>query len=92
MKAVVLGGTKGIGRAVARALAARGDRVFLLGRDPKELEHSARDLEVRGAQGGVGFAVCDLERTEDFADALQRADDALEQFDTVIVTAGLFGT
>ena len=33
MKAVLFGATKGIGRAVARALVERGDQVFLLGRD-----------------------------------------------------------
>jgi short-subunit dehydrogenase len=93
MKAVVLGATKGIGRAVARALAERGDAVFLLGRDAAELEPSARDLEQRG--GGarrVGFAHCDLEDPSGFEAALDAADAALSEFDTVIVTAGLFAT
>lgn len=93
MKAVVLGGTKGIGRALARQLATRGDEVFLLGRDVEELERSARDLEVRSGTGKVvGTAACDLEEPERFAPALDAADAALGGFDTVIVTAGLFGT
>ena len=46
-KVVVLGATKGIGRAVARQLAARGDALFLLGRDPTDLAASARDLDAR---------------------------------------------
>ena len=30
---VILGATKGMGRALARRMAARGDELFLLGRD-----------------------------------------------------------
>jgi NAD(P)-dependent dehydrogenase (short-subunit alcohol dehydrogenase family) len=95
VKAVVLGGTRGMGRALARRMAARGDRVFLLGRDPRDLEKSARDLEVRGGSGpagSVGFFACDLERPETFAPALDAAEAALGGIDTVVVTAGLFAT
>ena len=93
MKAVLFGATKGIGRAVARALVERGDQVFLLGRDAGELERSARDLEQRG--GGsrhVGHAACDLEQTAGHEAALDAADSALGGFDAVIVTAALFAT
>jgi decaprenylphospho-beta-D-erythro-pentofuranosid-2-ulose 2-reductase len=86
-----LGATKGMGRALARAMAERGDRLFLLGRPGEDLETSARDLETRGA-GAVGTAPCDLERPETFAPALEAADAALSGFDTVVVTAGLFAT
>jgi short-subunit dehydrogenase len=93
MKAVVLGATKGIGRAIARALAERGDAVFLLGRDPGQLERSARDLEQRGAGlRHVGHAPCDLEDPAGFEAALDAADAGLSGFDTVIVTAALFAT
>lgn len=92
MRAVVVGATRGMGRAVARALAVRGERLFLLGRDPGELERSAKDLELRGAPGPVGFARCDLLEPEGNATALDRADEALGSFDTLVVTAGLFDT
>ena len=94
MKVVLLGATKGIGRALARRLAARGDGLYLLGRDSEELARSARDLEVRGgfAPESIGTAVCDLERPEGFARALDVANAALGGFDTVVVTAGLFAT
>jgi short-subunit dehydrogenase len=92
MKMVVLGATKGMGRALARAAAERGDRVFLLGRDPQDLEKSARDLEVHAGQGRVGTAICDLADPEAFAPALAAAERALDGFDTVVVTAGLFAT
>lgn len=93
MKAVVFGGTTGIGRAIAQQLASRGDRVFLMGLDKDDLERSAADLKARHPQHGeVGYAVCDLERPETFAPALDSADAALGDFDTVIVTAAMFAS
>src|SRR5690606_38420132 len=87
MKVVVLGATKGIGRAVARALAERGDAIFLLGRDAADLERSARDLEQRGGGArSVGYALCDLEEPSGFEAALDAAAAGLSGFDTVIVT------
>jgi short-subunit dehydrogenase len=93
MKAVVLGATKGIGRAISRALAERGAELYLLGRDLDDLKRSAADLEQRG--GGsrkVLFGECDLEQPERFQAALLEADGALGGFDTVVVTAGLFAS
>lgn len=94
MNVVVLGATRGIGRALARQLAARGDRLFLLGRDVDELARSAADLDLRSSSGAVvaGTAACDLLAPEGFAAAVAAAWSALERVDGVIVTAGLFGT
>lgn len=90
MKAAFLGATKGMGRALARRMAERGDELFLLGRDPEDLEKSARDLEVRGGRGSVGTAPCDLALPEGFGAALDAAAEALGGLDAVIVTAGVF--
>ncbi|HTA89083.1 MAG TPA: SDR family NAD(P)-dependent oxidoreductase [Polyangiaceae bacterium] len=93
MKAIIFGGTTGMGRAVARRLVERGDSVFLLGRSEAELVRSAADLKARHpAQAEVGYALCDLEHPEGFAAALDAADAALAGFDTVVVTAALFAT
>src|SRR5690606_21238806 len=83
-----------MGRALARQLAERGDRLFLLVRDvdSEDATSSARDLEVRGANAFAGLARCDLEDPSSFATALTAADEALSGFDTVVVTAGLFAT
>ena len=59
MKVAFLGATKGMGRALARLMAERGDNLFLLGRDGADLERSARDLEARAGRGRVGTAACD---------------------------------
>jgi short-subunit dehydrogenase len=90
---VVLGATKGIGRALARRFAERGDHVFLLGRDSGELERSARDVEIRAnRKTPIGFAHCDLADPATFVPALAAAASALSQVDTVVVTAGDFAT
>ena len=73
-------------------MAARGEHLFLLGRDPSRLAHAAADLEVRGAPKPVGWAHCDLLQPEAFAAALDRADEALGEFDTVVVTAAAFAS
>jgi short-subunit dehydrogenase len=91
MNVVLLGATKGMGRALARGFAARGERLFLLGRDAADLDKSARDLEARGAPA-VATAACDLERPETFAPALDAAAAALGRVDAVVVTAGIFAT
>jgi NAD(P)-dependent dehydrogenase (short-subunit alcohol dehydrogenase family) len=93
MKAVILGGTAGMGREVARRLSERGDATFLLGIGDDDLARSAADLKARHPQqADVGVAVCDLEKPETFAPALDAADEALGGFDTVVVTAALFAT
>jgi len=92
MKVVCLGATKGMGRALARLLAQRGDRLFLLGRDRDDLQRSATDLELFGAAGTVGTAHGDLLDPSSFAPALDAAAAALDGFDTVVVTAGIFAT
>jgi len=93
MKAIIFGGTTGIGRAIARRLVERGDSVFLLAMDAGELERSAADLKERHpARADVAYAVCDLEHPETFPPALDAADAALSEFDTVVVTAAMFAT
>jgi len=90
MKVAIVGATRGMGRALARRLAERGDALFLLGRDEAELARSARDLEARGAPLPVGQARLDLGEPAGFAAALDAADRALPRIDALVVTGGLF--
>jgi short-subunit dehydrogenase len=93
MKAVLFGGTTGMGRAISRLLVERGEAVFLMNIDEADLARSAADLKARHPQqAAVGYAVCNLEQPEGFAKALDTADAALGGFDTVIITAAMFAT
>lgn len=92
MKVAFLGATKGMGRALARSLAERGDSLCLLGRHLDDVERSAADLRARGAARPVACVRCDLEQPESFAPAIAAASEALGGLDSVIVTAGIFAT
>jgi short-subunit dehydrogenase len=93
LKVVILGASRGIGRALARRLAARGDRLHLLGRDTAELARCVADLQARMPGGGaVTYSACDLEQPDTFPAAVEAAAAALGGFDTAIITAGMFAT
>jgi short-subunit dehydrogenase len=91
MRVAFVGATRGMGKSLARLMAARGDRLCLLGRDPAELAAAAADLEARGAPAPVGHASLDLADPAGFAGALEAADAAVAGIDTLVVTGGRFG-
>jgi len=92
MKVAILGATKGMGRALARAAAERGDEICILGRNSVDLERSAADLGVRGARDSVRSLVCDLEKPEMFGPAIDAARESLGGLDAMVVTAAIFAS
>lgn len=93
-RVVVFGATSGMGRALARRMAARGDRVHVLGIGEEELARSTADLEIRAGvrSGTIGWSPCDLERPDTFGPALDEAERALGGIDVVVVTAAIYAT
>ena len=55
--AVVTGGTKGMGRAIAEAFADDGARVAVLARGTEEIEDTLAELRRRGSPDAVGISV-----------------------------------
>ena len=90
MRAALVGATRGMGRALARAMAERGDALWLLGRHPEDLDAAARDLTARGGGRPVGHDLLDLARPEGFAAALDVADRGLGGMEALVVTGGMF--
>jgi len=88
LRVALLGATRGIGRAIARELAGRGDALFLLGRDEAGLARSAGDLTVRGART-LGTAHCDLLEPAGFEPALAKVEATLGGLDAVLVCAAI---
>jgi len=55
--AVVTGGSKGMGRAIAEAFADDGARVAILARGSEAIDDTVRELERRGCPDAVGMSV-----------------------------------
>jgi short-subunit dehydrogenase len=71
---VVTGADAGVGRAVARAFATRGDAVALLARDEERLEATAKEIEAAGGRSHVEIIdVADGPAVEDAAARIERA-------------------
>lgn len=89
MNVLILGATRGMGRALARKYAARGAALALLGRDAEDLQRTASDLVARGASAAVQIA-CDLEKPETILPALHAGSAALGKVDVIVSTAGIY--
>ena len=85
--AVITGATSGIGAAVARALAADGTRVYLVGRDARRLAAAGRAI---GARRLAGVARGDLASLADLAELLQRITSAVKRLDVLVHCAGAY--
>jgi NAD(P)-dependent dehydrogenase (short-subunit alcohol dehydrogenase family) len=84
---IVTGGTTGIGRAIARLLAARGARLFIFGRHEEELNEALE--EIRAAGGEVYGLTADVSRIEDVRRVFQEADERLGGLDVLVNNAGI---
>jgi 3-hydroxybutyrate dehydrogenase len=86
-RAVVTGGGRGIGAAVARALVAEGAAVVLSARRGAEIEAAAAEL--RQAGGRAVAVPCDVTQPEAVENLRQRATAELGQVDILINNAGV---
>lgn len=87
--ALITGGGRGIGAAIARKLASLGASVVICGRNRADLENTAADIVKRGAQ--CQSHSCDLtslEQVEDLAHSVQQRFGAL---DILVNNAGIAG-
>jgi len=89
--ALVTGGSRGIGRAIARRLAALGASVAICGRNRPALEDAAKELEKLG--GGAFFQVTDVTRSREVEELASRTEAALGPIQILVNNAGigLFG-
>jgi 3-oxoacyl-[acyl-carrier protein] reductase len=83
-KALVTGGSEGIGRAIAEALAAEGGDVVITARRRELLEATAKEL-------GVGWICGDVGREEDAVRTVREFVERHGRIDILVNNAG-FGT
>ncbi|MBO9711737.1 SDR family oxidoreductase [Sphingomonas sp.] len=85
-KAIVTGGTTGIGRAIAVLLASEGVKVYVCGRDPQHLEDGLDRIRQVGDGDGMSVDLADADGVDRF---IAGASDYLGDFDIAIVNAAI---
>ena len=85
--ALVTGGTRGIGLAVARSLADDGASVVVSGRDPARLESAAKELEGLGTSALAVAA--DAAKREDADRLVETAKERFGRIDVLVNNAGI---
>jgi NAD(P)-dependent dehydrogenase (short-subunit alcohol dehydrogenase family) len=84
--ALIIGGSSGIGKAVAQQLAQAGTRVVIVGRQLDKLIAAAADLQPYGQVTIHQLDLYDREQVRDFSEALT----ARPAFDYLVNAAGIF--
>jgi NAD(P)-dependent dehydrogenase (short-subunit alcohol dehydrogenase family) len=87
--AVVTGGGRGIGRAIARKFAAAGAAVLVTARTEMEIAQVASDIREKGGQ--ASFVVADVSRESDCEQIVSAARQAFGAIHILVNNAGTLG-
>jgi NAD(P)-dependent dehydrogenase (short-subunit alcohol dehydrogenase family) len=86
---LVTGATDGLGRRVARELAARGSTVLLHGRSPERLEATLEELRGQRSSQKVGSYLADLSSLAAVRDLAERILSEYDRLDVLVNNAGI---
>ena len=89
--AIVTGGTRGIGLAIARSLAEDGASVVVSGRDAARLDAAVKELESLGASalGPVLGLIADAAKREDADRLVEATRERFGRIDVLVNNAGI---
>jgi 3-oxoacyl-[acyl-carrier protein] reductase len=86
--AIVTGGTKGIGRAIAEALLREGISVCIAARKQSEIDEAIKELNKSAHRQVIGF-VCDVRDYEQVKALVEHTANELGGLDIVVNNAGI---
>ncbi|MDF2068191.1 3-ketoacyl-ACP reductase [Bacillus sp. Cr_A10] len=86
-KAIITGAGRGIGRAIALALAAEGVNVGLLAQSEATLQDVAKEVEALGVKATI--ATADVSSNDEVTQAIESLTSELGQVDILINNAGI---
>lgn len=87
--AIITGGSRGIGKAIAEAFAREGANLFLIARTESELEATKKELEKYGAK--IVASVADAANEDDVANTAKVAKEIFTKIDILVNAAGIHG-
>ncbi|HSR48198.1 MAG TPA: SDR family NAD(P)-dependent oxidoreductase [Anaerolineales bacterium] len=87
--AIITGGSRGIGRALARGLADEGARVAVVARTPGRVQTVAEALRVKGIEA-LGIT-CDVTQEDQVRSAVKQVLDTWGRIDVLVNNAGISG-
>jgi NAD(P)-dependent dehydrogenase (short-subunit alcohol dehydrogenase family) len=86
--ALITGGSKGIGKAIAHAYAREGAQVFICGRNRAEIDRTVSEI---GADGQIAGSAGDVGKLEDARRIVRAAADEFGGIDILVNNASLLG-
>ena len=87
--ALVTGGSRGIGRAIAAAYARAGARVYICGRNKDDVGTAVRELQASG--GEVDGGTADVGSVEDVKRVVRSATRRFGTIDVLVNNASILG-
>lgn len=81
---LIIGGSRGIGRAAARTLAARGCRVAIAARGAEAVASAAAEIP-----GGLGVADCDVRQAAAVERTVSNVTERFGRLDILVYSAGI---
>lgn len=85
--AIVTGGNRGIGRAIALAFAREGAKVAIVGRDRSRCDEVVAEI---GKGGGLAIGIqADVSKESDVASMVQQTRDKFQRIDILVNNAGV---
>jgi 3-oxoacyl-[acyl-carrier protein] reductase len=87
--AIITGGTRGIGKAIARLFASEGARVIITGRGASSPVEAELRSELSNNQGSIKYLSCDISSKEAIDKLIKNTIDEFAKLDILINNAGI---